>query len=332
MKIKAGVVGATGYTGTELLRILANHEDVEVTEVFSQSSAGKRLSEVVPHLADHYCHLVLSSFSAEDASADAYFVCLPHGSAQQTVKQLIEHGKKVIDLSADFRLKDISVYESVYGVKHCCPELVERAVYGMPEFKAGAIKKAQLVANPGCLARASILALYPAVKHGILKSPVVVDAKTGVTGAGKRVRQDLHFPEMNEDLRPYAPLNHRHEPEIIQEAGLTEELFFVPHLVPVDRGIVVSAYFKGSGAAEIYRDFYADSPFVKVIDRMPSVKNVRGTNQVELSVVETGGKTAVFVALDNLVSGASGNAVHCFNIMHGLDETSGLSKLIPLRP
>lgn len=300
MKIKVGIVGATGYTGTELLRILANHEFVEVTEVYSHSSAGKRLAEVVPHLSHFYGSLELRAFDADGAQADAYFVCLPHGSAQEAVYQLIERGKKVIDLSADYRLKNISVYESVYGVKHSHPELVKKAVYGMPEIQADAIGKAQLVANPGCLARASILALYPAAKAGIINPPIVVDAKTGVTGAGRGVRQDLHFPEMNEDFRPYGALSHRHEPEIVQQTGLSTGLFFVPHLVPVDRGILVSAYYMAEGTAELYRKYYASSTFVNVIDRMPSVKNVRGTNLVELSVVESDGRTAVFVALDTL--------------------------------
>lgn len=331
MKIKVGIVGATGYTGTELLRILAHHDAVEVVEVYSRSAAGKKLPEVLPWLADYYHEIRFDTFNPDRAQADTYFVCLPHGAAQEAVFELFKRGKRVIDLSADHRLRDVSIYESVYQVKHAHPELVHQAVYGMPELHENEIAGAKIVANPGCLSRAAILALYPAARAGVIDSPVVVDAKTGVSGAGRGVRQDLHFPEMNEDIRPYAALNHRHQPEIAQETGI-EDLFFVPHIVPVDRGIVVSAYFKGAGIRQIYQNFYRHSPFVRLINRLPSVKDVRGTNLVQLSVVESEGRAAVFVALDNLVSGASGNAVHCFNIMHGLDQPTGLSKLTPLRP
>lgn len=338
-------MGIAGYTGRELFRILLNHPLTEVTEVYGQGSIGSSVTEIHPHLETEN-ELIVKDFWRSEHEADVYFICVPHGSAQGYVSALLQERKKVIDLSADYRFKDARLYERIYGKKHEHPELLEEAVYGMPEIHHDEIKNAFLVANPGCLARASILALYPAVKEGIIdKSCVpVVDAKTGVSGAGKGLREDLHFPHMNENAKPYSPLVHRHAFEIVEELkrhsdGSDFDILFVPHLLPVDRGILASCYYRlertlaEEEVFAIYERRLGGSPFVRLLrDRLPELKSVRGTNLVEVSLKVEGRKAAVFVSLDNLTSGASGTAVHNFNIMMGFDEKTSLEDLKPLYP
>ncbi|MCX7832138.1 MAG: N-acetyl-gamma-glutamyl-phosphate reductase [Actinobacteria bacterium] len=343
-KIKVGIVGVSGYTGRELLRILKYHPNVQIFEVFGSQSRGVFLSNLHPMLNLKF-DLEVKDFFSESHNADVYFVCVPHGKAQDVVSLLYREGKRVIDLSADYRLKEASVYENTYGVKHNHKDLLQVAVYGMPEIFKANIRNAAIVANPGCLARATLLSLYPLLDSGLIKNKdcVVVDAKTGVSGAGMSLRDDLHFPHMNENLKPYAPLHHRHVPEIIQEisnfAGFSINLMFVPHLVAIDRGILVSTYFTTSEEIsneklfEIYSNFYSDSPFVKVIYRnLPEIKNVRATNYVQIGFETSNNSGVVFVALDNLTSGASANAVHNMNIMFDFKETSGLEEMSPLYP
>lgn len=342
--IRVGIIGVSGYTGRELLRILKHHPNVQISEVFGSHSKGAFLSELHPML-NLKSDLKVKDFFSESHECDAYFVCVPHGKAQDIVSLLYEEGKRVIDLSADYRLKEASVYESTYGVTHNHKDLLQIAVYGMPEIFREKIRNASIVANPGCLARAALLSLYPLLDAGLVKSNdfAVIDAKTGVSGAGKSLREDLHFPHMNENLKPYSPLHHRHVPEIIQEvrnyAGFTINLMFVPHLVAIDRGVLISTYLNSSheitkrNLFEIFKDFYASSPFVQVIyDGLPEIKSVRGTNYVQVGFETTHYGFVVFVALDNLASGASANAVHNMNIMFDFKETAGLEEMNPLYP
>jgi N-acetyl-gamma-glutamyl-phosphate reductase len=344
-KIKVGVVGPGGYTGRELLRILANHPFVEVVEVYGHESRDLPLKSIHPFLPGETGDLKIKTFGEENLKAEVYFLCVPHGTSARYSLEILKSGKKVIDLSADFRLRELEEYRKYYGADHPAPELLKKAVYGMPEFRKEEIARAELVANPGCLARTSLLALLPFVARGAVDFgfPVVIDVKTGVSGAGKKPRADLHFPEMNEDFRPYAPLKHRHVPEIVQEsvefgAPKILNLLFVPHLIPIDRGILASVYFRlrdAGGDPDLHRiiyETYKKSPFVRVLrDEMPSLKRVRGSNMVEISAVNSDeGYAVVFAALDNLVSGASGTAVHNFNVMFGLEEGTGLSNLLPL--
>lgn len=342
-KVRAGIVGVSGYTGRELIRILSNHPFAEITEVYGEKTAGEDLSKIHPML-EFKDSLLVKDFFSSPHEAEVYFICVPHGKAQDYVAKLYSEGKRIIDLSADFRLKSAEAYEKTYGAKHSFPELLENSVYGMPEFFKKEIAGAKIVANPGCLARASLIALYPLVLKGLLDfdSPVVLDLKTGVSGAGKSLREDLHFPHMNENFKPYSPLNHRHVPEILQilkgEKETALKLMFVPHLLPVDRGILASVYLQikenvSKEIDEIYREFYRDSPFIKVLkEGLPEIKMVNRTNNVHIAVRANFNQVVVFVALDNLVSGASGTAVHNFNLMFGFEEGTSLLNLTPTYP
>lgn len=338
--LTAGIVGVSGYTGAELLRLLAGHPRVRVTEAYAARHAGRRVADILPHLGTSYGGLVAAAFSDDvEPRADVYFLCLPHGTSHAIAKRLVGAGKRVIDLSADFRFRDVARYEAVYGVRHEAPELLGEAVYGLVEANRARIAAARLVANPGCLARATLLALLPLQAEGLARegSVPLVDAKTGVSGAGRTARDDIVFSEVNEDARPYNPLRHRHVAEIEQalsEAGRPVRVSFVPHLVPMDRGILASAYIELSPGVDpgtvrgAFERAYAGSPFMRVLgdDTLPSTKRVRGTNRVEIGFAfgPVDGRVAVFVALDNLVAGASGNAVHCLNLMAGFDEDEGL--------
>ena len=342
-RVKVGIVGVAGYTGRELLRILENHPNADISEVYGASSAGVRLGELYPFLSKKTGQLEIADFYTQSHQADFYFVCVHHGKSQEIVARLIGEGKRVVDLSADFRIKDPAIYEKVYSVRHRFVELLKKAIYGMPEIYKEKIKTADLVANPGCLARAAILSLFPLVKEELIDPgyPVIIDAKTGVSGAGRNLREDLHFPHMNENFKPYAALYHRHQPEIEQELKYKEnlEIAFVPHLLPVDRGILVSSYVRlkerlsREHLLEIYNQVYHEAAFIKVLEKgYPELKMVRGTNSVYLGIEVRGVNAAVFGALDNLLSGASGTAVHNFNLMTGCPEKEGLDSLTPLYP
>lgn len=347
-KIRIGIIGASGYTGAELIRIFDTHPKVTIAELYAHERAGMFVEDVFPHLGSIFYGCQLESFALDkDLRADFYFVCTPHGHSNKVTPELLKVGKKVVDLSADFRFKDVDAFERTYGVEHGAKEIIEEAVYGMPELFFKEIENARLIANPGCLARATLLALAPIVKAGILKkdSSAIVDVKTGVSGAGRKMREDLAFSEMNEDLRPYNPVTHRHVPEVeemLKEiAGNDVQVTFVPHLAPYDRGVLASVYIELSEDTDelvlkgLYREFFTASPFVRILtgSELPSVKRVRGSNNVDIAILngKTLDRAIVFVALDNLVSGASGNAVHCFNIMNEFDQTLGLQST-PLFP
>jgi len=330
---KVGILGATGYTGIELIRILSNHEQVNLVYLGSSSQAGKKLSDVYPQYLGKVDLMLESPEDAFSKDLDVMFLALPHGVAMGFVKKLWEKSSmKIIDLSADFRFKDQKLYEKWYK-KHIVADLMKEAVYALPELvDREVIKQARLIANPGCYVLASLTACKPLVDELAVES-VIIDAKSGVSGAGRSLNQGSHFVEANESCTPYKLDGHRHQPEI--ESFLGMDVIFSPHLVPMNRGIVATCYLKLkddiklADAYEIYKKYYGDSEFVKISKSGVSTKDVRGTNYVHLTLVyHQERKTLVAISvIDNLVKGASGNAVQNMNIVLGLSETTGLEAL-----
>jgi N-acetyl-gamma-glutamyl-phosphate reductase len=341
-KLKVAVAGANGYAGMTAVHLLARHPAVELTQLTSRSFAGKPYSEVFPLLD------LAGDFISEPRAGevDVIFSCLPHNIGAAKVGSWLAAGARVIDMSADFRLHDEAQYPRWYRQPHPAADLLKKAVFGLPELHEAELKGAELVAVPGCYSTASILALAPAISAGLAGSDIVVDAKSGVSGAGRSPGVGVHFSEVNESLSAYAIEGHRHLPEIIQELGglgsphpaLRADLpgerggeinvTFVPHLVPMTRGILATCYFdlKGSPAEleDAYREFYAGQPFTKVVDRTPPTKLVTHSNLCLVNVAAQGRKAVVTAALDNLVKGASGQGVECFNIAFGLDRETAL--------
>ncbi len=341
--VKVAICGGSGYTGAELLRMLWQHPEVKVTAATSERSAGKRVTDLFPHLLG-YEHLVYEPLDRKELAqkADLFFLALPHAASQEAVDFFYRAGKKVIDLSADYRLQSPEIYEAWYKTPHHYPETLKRAVYGLPELYRKQIKKARLIANPGCYPTSAILALAPALKKGLIDpETLVVDSKSGTTGAGRKADLGVAFCEVNEGFKAYGIAAHRHTPEIEQElsklAGKDIAVNFTPHLVPMDRGILTTAYGKlavrveTEVVAKIYQKAYAGEPFVHVLDSgvLPNTKYVRGSNHCMLGV-KVNPRTNTFImiaAIDNLVKGASGQAIQNMNIMFGFDETTGLKGL-----
>jgi N-acetyl-gamma-glutamyl-phosphate reductase len=332
--ITASIVGATGYTGAVLTDILARHPEVRIHALTTKSFVGQHASDVFPSLRVEgtYIDYTVGAVSGSDVA----FVCYPHAQSAPVVAELVDAGVRVVDLSADYRLHDITQYPSWYGFEHPRPDLVGEAVFGSPELYAERIKGARLVANPGCYPTSMILASVPAASE-IDPSGVIVDSKSGVSGAGRNPSPKTHFCKVQGDFRAYGEVGHRHTPEMIQElaiaAGRALPVSFTPHLLPVDRGILTTLYFrplhgfKGDQAwLESYRRFYAGKPFVEITDTMPGLSEVAYTNYCRMTVREdrAAGVVKVFSAIDNLVKGASGQAVQNMNIMFGLDERTGL--------
>ena len=322
-KLKAAVAGASGYAGMTAVSLLARHPGVELAQLTSRSFAGKAYSEVFPLLD------VEGAFLAEPAAdgLDVIFSCLPHNVGAAKVEAWLDAGLRVVDMSADFRLRDSSEYPKWYRQPHPAPALLERAVFGLPELHENELKGAGLIAVPGCYSTASILALAPAVSAGLVGSDVVIDAKSGVSGAGRSPGLGVHFSEVNETLGAYAIEGHRHLAEIVQELdGLA--VTFVPHLAPMTRGILATCYFDLKGSLgelqDAYREFYAGQPFTKVVDKTPTTKLATHTNLCLVNVSAQGRKAVVTAALDNLMKGASGQGVECFNIAFGFDRTTAL--------
>jgi len=331
--IKVGIIGGTGYTGEILIGLLLKHAQVEITWVTSESYANKPIKEVYPHLngkTDLVCKkLELAKLSM---NIDVVFIALPHGLAMDLVPHFLKQGIKVIDLGADYRIKKQATYEKWYGLKHKNAHLLEKAVYGLPELHHAKIQEAKLIANPGCYATATELALLPLVKnHLIDKHDVIVDAKSGVSGAGRSLSLTSHYTECNEGVSAYKVANHRHTPEIEQEVGLP--ITFVPHLMPMTRGILATVYVKLKRKGEVakyYKEFYENAPFVRILEKtLPSTKYVYGSNYCDLAFVrdDKNERLIIISAIDNLIKGASGQAVQNMNIMFGLDETAGLDAI-----
>ncbi len=311
-----GVIGASGYAGALAAQLIDRHPHFELAYVTARAEAGQRLDDLHPRTR---VTQTLREFDA-DVPVDAAIVAYPHGAAAPTVKALREQGVRVVDLSADFRLADRDVYEAFYG-EHGAPDLFGTAVYGLPELYRDELHGADLVAGPGCYPTAALLALKPlalAPTH-----PVVIDAKSGVSGAGRAATDGTHFVTVNEDLKPYKVNSHRHRPEIEEQLGA--RVVFQPHLVPMSHGELVSCYVTAPDAVERVRAAYADEPFVTVLDRPPGVLEVRETNGARLSVHEDGDTAIVFAAIDNLWKGTASQAVQSLNLMFGRDETEGLS-------
>ena len=325
------VIGATGYAGATAVQLLLHHPHVEVTHVTSRSYAGKTLADAIPGVAST---LELAA-DPEPGDAEVVIVALPHGLAGVLVGPWLEEGRTVIDLGADFRLLDPSAYKKWYGLDHPAPGLLNDAVAGIPELSRAVLHDARLVACPGCYSTAAILALHPAVRAGLAAGDIVVDAASGVSGAGRSPALAYHYAETSEDFRAYGVEGHRHLPEITQALGGdgAPRVTFVPHLVPMVRGILATCYFDlapGRSLDELraaYRAAYAGCPFVDVVDFPPRTKQVAGTNSCLIHVTSQGDKVIVLAAIDNLVKGASGQAVQSLNLVMGWSETSGLERV-----
>lgn len=338
--IRAGVLGATGYAGAELVRLLASHKDTEIAMLASKTYAGQKMSEVYPSLRG-VCDVVLEEADAETAAqkCDVVFTALPHGVSNEVISALYEKGLKVIDLSGDFRYNDIETYEKWYQVKHSCPELLKVSVYGLCELHREEIKKARLVGNPGCYTTCSILGLAPLLKNNAIDTKnIIIDAKSGVSGAGRGLGQAYHFCECTETMKAYKVATHRHTSEIEQElsliAGEEITLSFTPHLVPMKRGIFATEYanlkkpYTKVELLKMYHDFYQNEKFVRIYDNaLPENNHVTGSNFVDigLTVDERLGRVIVISNIDNLIKGAAGQAVQNMNLMFGLPEDEGLS-------
>lgn len=335
--IRAGIVGGTGYTGVELLRILALHPEVSLEAVTSRSDKGVRVDALYPNLRGYVDSVFCEPTIEALAGCDVVFFATPNGTAMRMAEALLQRGVKIIDLAADFRLKDASVWEHWYGEPHACPDLLKQAVYGLPEINREAIRHASLLACPGCYPTAVQLALIPLLEAGLIKlDHVIADVKSGVSGAGRKAEIPILMSETGESFKAYSVKGHRHWPEISQGleavAGQAVGLTFIPHLVPMIRGIHATVYAQSLNDAEdlqaLYEKRYAGEAFVDVLPQgaHPDTRNVRGSNRCQIAVHRPlGGDTLVILSvIDNLVKGAAGQAVQNMNLMFGLDETAGL--------
>jgi N-acetyl-gamma-glutamyl-phosphate reductase len=334
--IRVGVLGATGYTAYELIRILLRHPEVEITTLTSRQEGSPPVTKVHPSLTGRL-NLRLEDLTPGEVvpRCDCVFSCLPHAASARVVKTLADGGCRVIDFSADYRLTDRAVYESWYNVEHVDPGRLGKVPYGLPELFSEQIAQADVVANPGCYPTSAILALAPLLRSGLIrKDGIILDSKSGVSGAGRTPRLTTLYPECNESISAYNVGRHRHTPEINQvltaAGGASVEVIFTPHLVPMDRGILTSAYAVPSADVseaslrEALQEFYANQPFVHVVEELPGTKQVSGTNNCHLAVQCVGGRVLVISVIDNLIKGASGAAVQNFNWMYGLPETTAL--------
>lgn len=341
MKTGVAIVGASGYASRELMRILLNHPDAEIKVATSRSDEAPRVAALHPSLNGRI-DLACEPFDADRVAeaASVAFLALPHTASLAVTPALLKNGVRVIDLSADYRLKDASVYKEWYGHDHTDPEGMDAAVYGLPELYRNVIPSTNLVANPGCYTSTSILALAPlVVEDRIERSGIIIDAYSGISGAGRVPKANLHFPEANENITAYNVGRHRHTPEIDQvlsDVGRSRdgkdpvEVIFTPHLAPIDRGIHATIHANPRSPVserdlvDLYRSFYADSPFVRVVDQPPSVKDSAFSNFCDICIKVVRGRVVILACLDNLVKGASGVAVQNFNLLRGLPETTGL--------
>ena len=337
LMLKVGVIGATGYTGEELVRILARHKNAKVTVLQAIVEKEEPIASIFPSLSDKI-DIVCRKPDLKEAerSADLLFLALPHKVSMDIAPVFLKAGKKVIDLSADYRL-DVAAYEKWYGVKHKDKGNIENAVYGLPEVFAKEIKKAKLIANPGCYPTGASLAVIPMAKAGHIDlDNIIVDAKSGTTGAGRKASIALLFSEVNESIKAYKVNEHQHKPEIkmviSRVSGKAASVTFVPHLVPVKRGILSTVYMdpkkkmNTKDVVKLYADFYKDKPFVRILPEgeLPAIKDVQNTNFCNIGLKVTGDKVIAVSCIDNLLKGAAGQAVQNMNIMYGFDETEGL--------
>jgi len=340
--IKVGIINVTGYAGAELARLLYLHPEAQVVAVSGRSAAGKALSQVFPHLWP-----LELTVAEEVGDVDFAFSALPHAASAEAVAPLVRRGLPVVDISADFRLTDAAEYQRWYGVEHPAADLLSEAVYGLPELHRAAVRQSRLVANPGCYPTGALLALAPAARAGIIQPDVVIDAKSGVSGAGRTLGLAYHYAEANESVSAYALGGHRHLPEIVQELAQLwpdssrPRVTFQPHLVPMTRGILTTCYASlaegglpsGEGAKaavrELYEEAYRDEPFVRVAPEPPQTKHTWGTNLCLIypTVDVRAGRLVVVSCIDNLVKGAAGQAIQNMNLMLGFPEAAGLDQL-----
>lgn len=340
--IKVGIIGSTGYAGQELVRLLLGHKEAEIVWYGSRSYIDKKYSEVFGNMFELVDDKCLDDNMEELAEkADVIFTATPQGLCASLVNEEILSKVKIIDLSADFRIKDVSIYEKWYGIEHKSPEFIKEAVYGLCEINREDIKGKRLVANPGCYTTCSILSLYPLVKEGVIDpNSIIVDAKSGTSGAGRGAKVANLFCEVNESIKAYGVTTHRHTPEIEEQLGYAcgKEIMinFTPHLVPMNRGILVTAYgnltkdYSYEEIKKIYDDYYANERFIRVLEKdvCPETRNVEGSNYVDVNfkIDERTKRVVVMGALDNLVKGAAGQAVQNMNIIFGLPEEMGLEQ------
>lgn len=329
-----GIIGASGFTGAELLRLCVGHPQLQVSFATGDSQAGTRVADLYPSLAAGYSDMVFQPWSPELlADVDVVFLGLPHGASQAIVPDLLDRVRVVIDLGADFRLRASSDYVQWYGAAHTCPELLDRFVYGLPELNREQLAGADCIAAPGCYPTAASLPMAPLVRAGLLDPErIIVDAVSGASGAGRPPKPNTTFCTVDSDVTAYGLLDHRHTPEM--EMNIGAPVLFTPHLVPMNRGILATCYarpaddgLRTADVLECLAEFYAEEPFVVVSDRSPSTKATLGSNAAHLTarVDERTGTVIGLCAIDNLGKGASGAAVQCANLALGLDETTGLS-------
>lgn len=333
---RIAILGATGYTALELIKILVRHPEAEIVAVTSRQEGQPHVAMIHPSLNGRL-DLRLEDLSPAEvaARAECVFSCLPHAASAAMVEAVMDAGAKVVDFSADYRLNDPDVYAEWYGQKHPNPERLGKVVYGLPELFREQIVNAPLVANPGCYPTTAILALAPLLKAGMIDPrSIIIDSKSGISGSGRTLKLTTHYPECNESISAYNVGRHRHTPEIEQvlgmAAGAAVEVVFAPHLVPMDRGILTTTYSQPTGEAseekvlQTLRDFYADEPFVRVVDHLPGTKDSLGTNFCDITARVVRGRVLTFSCIDNLIKGASGAAVQNFNLMFGYPETAAI--------
>lgn len=337
MSVSVAILGATGYTGAELIRLILSHPHFEIAHLGAHSQAGKRAGEVLPGLCGETAEMVLADSDAQlSDSIELVFTALPHGAAAQSVKKALDAGKKVVDLSADFRHKDHGTYKAAYGCEHPCPELFGEAVYGLSEFARESIAGSRLIANPGCYPTSVLLPLVPLLaKSDIDIERIVIDAKSGTSGAGRTAKTSLLYCDVNEGLAAYGLPRHRHAWEMEEWAsafgGASIEVSFVPHILPMTRGMLSTLHLCGE-KPEIWHgilsEAFADEAFVRVLPEgtLPTTHGVKGSNRCDIGVAVTGKRQAVIVScIDNLIKGAAGQALQNANIMFGFDEGAGLA-------
>jgi len=337
--IKVGIVGATGYTGVELLRLLANHAEVQVELITSRSHKGTLVTELFPSLRGFYDLVFSEPDNKALAQCDLVFFATPNGTAMKRVPELLAKGVKIIDLAADFRITSQATWEKWYGMEHACPELLTSAVYGLPELNREKIKQAQLIANPGCYPTATILGLMPLIKHNVIEpSGLIADCKSAASGAGRGANVAGLMAECGESFKAYGVSGHRHLPEIQQIlsmiAGEPREITFVPHLIPMIRGIHATLYGQLTtdiDLQKLYQEAYIDEPFIDVLpeNSHPETRSVKGVNQCRIAIhqPQNSKRVVVLSVIDNLVKGAAGQAIQNMNICCGLTETMGLDQV-----
>jgi N-acetyl-gamma-glutamyl-phosphate reductase len=343
-KMKAGIINVTGYAGAELARLLYIHPEVSLTSVTGRTAAGQKLGDVFPHLAD-----IDLTVDKELGEVDVAFSAMPHKASAEAILSIKDKCSKIVDISADFRLKNSGDYPKWYDFQHPAPQLLSGTVYGLPEIYKSEIAKAAIVANPGCYPTGAILALAPLVKEELIEADIIIDSKSGVSGAGRTLSLNTHYSEANENVLAYALEGHRHLPEIVQELGLLKQdwkpvVTFLPHLIPMSRGILSTCYalpgkkvkksdLNSKYLQGLYQKFYKDAPFVRIVDKSPGTKHTWGSNYCFIypTVDKRTGRIIIISSLDNLVKGAAGQAIQNMNIMMGFSETTGLESL-PLYP